>query len=167
MNILIVSAHFEPASLTSALRDAAVSQMQADEHKVRVSDLYADGWKAVVDRQDFPILPPSRRLQVAAASGEASASGSLTADVTDEQAKLLWADALILAFPLWWMSMPAILKGWVDRVYSLGFAYGVGEHSATACAGCSPLRPSLTGGRTAATTPSLQLSCDPKLLGQT
>ena len=129
MNILIVSAHPEPASLTSALRDVAVSQMQADGHEVRVSDLYADGWKAVVDRQDFPTLPPSRRLQVVAASGEASASGSLTADVADEQAKLLWADALILAFPLWWMSMPAILKGWVDRVYSYGFAYGVGEHS--------------------------------------
>ena len=129
MNILIVSAHPEPASLTSALCDAAVSQMQADGHKVRVSDLYADGWKAVVDRQDFPTLPPSSRLQVAAASGEASASGSLTADVADEQAKLLWADALILVFPLWWMSMPAILKGWVDRVYSYGFAYGVGEHS--------------------------------------
>ena len=42
---------------------------------------------------------------------------------------MLWADALILVFPLWWMSMPAILKGWVDRVYSYGFAYGVGEHS--------------------------------------
>ena len=52
MNILIVSAHPEPASLTSALRDVAVSQMQADGHKVRVSDLYADGWKAVVDRQE-------------------------------------------------------------------------------------------------------------------
>lgn len=129
MKILIVSAHPEPASLTNAMRDAAVSQLQADGHDVRISDLYAAGWKAVVDRQDFPTLPPSERLRVAAASGEASASGSLTADVAGEQAKLLWADALILAFPLWWMSMPAILKGWIDRVYSYGFAYGVGEHS--------------------------------------
>jgi NAD(P)H dehydrogenase (quinone) len=38
---------------------------------------------------------------------------------------------LILQFPLWWYSMPAILKGWVDRVYAYGFAYGVGEHSDT------------------------------------
>jgi len=42
---------------------------------------------------------------------------------------LLWADVLILQFPLWWFTMPAILKGWVDRVYSYGFAYGVGEHN--------------------------------------
>ena len=69
MNILIVSAHPEPASLTSVLRDAAVSQTRADGHKVRVSDLYADARKAVVDRQDFPTLPLSRLLQMAAASG--------------------------------------------------------------------------------------------------
>jgi NAD(P)H dehydrogenase (quinone) len=49
--------------------------------------------------------------------------------VAREQEKLLWADAVILQFPLWWYSMPAILKGWVDRVYAYGFAYGVGEHS--------------------------------------
>jgi NAD(P)H dehydrogenase (quinone) len=36
---------------------------------------------------------------------------------------------LILQFPLWWFTMPAILKGWVDRVFAYGFAYGVGEHS--------------------------------------
>ena len=65
----------------------------------------------------------------AAASGEAFAAGALTEDVKAEQEKLLWADVLILQFPLWWFTMPAILKGWVDRVYSYGFAYGVGEHN--------------------------------------
>ena len=129
MNILIVSAHPEPASLTNALRDVAVEQFRADGHEVRVSDLYANGWKAVVDREDFPMLPSGERLRVAAASGVASASGTLTADVADAQGALVWADAVILAFPLWWMSMPAILKGWIDRVYSYGFAYGGGEHS--------------------------------------
>jgi NAD(P)H dehydrogenase (quinone) len=49
--------------------------------------------------------------------------------VSAEIEKLLWADALILQFPLWWFSMPAILKGWVDRVFAYGVAYGVGEHS--------------------------------------
>jgi NAD(P)H dehydrogenase (quinone) len=68
---------------------------------------------------------------VPAASGEAFATGTLTEDVKDQQAQMLWADALILAFPLWWFSMPAILKGWVDRVFSYGFCYGVGEHSGT------------------------------------
>ncbi|WP_216360153.1 NAD(P)H-dependent oxidoreductase [Sphingobium yanoikuyae] len=64
-----------------------------------------------------------------AASGHAFAHGTPTEDVVAEQDKLLWADALILTFPLWWFSMPAILKGGIDRVYSYSFAYGVGEHS--------------------------------------
>jgi NAD(P)H dehydrogenase (quinone) len=129
MNVLIVSAHPDPASLTHALRDVAMQQLWAEGHDVRVSDLYAAGWKPAVNRSDFPALPPTSRLRVPAASGEAYETRTLTRDVTDEQAKLLWADALILAFPLWWFSMPAILKGWIDRVYSFGFAYGVGEHS--------------------------------------
>jgi len=129
MNILIVSAHPEPASLTNTLRDVAADQLRAEGQDVRVSDLHALRWKAVIDRQDFPGLDPAKRLRVPAASGEAFAHGTLTEDVVAEQDKLLWADALILAFPLWWFSMPAILKGWIDRVYSYGFAYGVGEHS--------------------------------------
>ena len=96
---------------------------------MRVSDLYAQGWKSEVDRADFPLLPPDARLTPAAASRQAFESGTLTADVKAEIEKLLWADVLILQFPLWWFSMPAILKGWVDRVFAYGFAYGVGEHS--------------------------------------
>lgn len=129
MKILVVSAHPDPRSLTNALRDVAVDQLRMDGHEVRVSDLYADGWKSAVDRADFPALSASERLRVPAASSDAFATRTLTDDVKDEQAKLLWADALILAFPLWWFSMPAILKGWIDRVYAFGFAYGVGEHS--------------------------------------
>ncbi|MGU3466124.1 NAD(P)H-dependent oxidoreductase [Methylobacterium sp. C33D] len=129
MNILIVFAHPEPRSLCGALRDEAVAALEAQGHAVAVSDLYAMGWKAAVDRADFPGLFPGARLRVPAASGEAAAAGRLTADVVAEQAKLLWADQLILLFPLWWFGLPAILKGWVDRVYAHGFAYGVGEHS--------------------------------------
>ena len=63
------------------------------------------------------------------ASAEAYAENSLTQDVLDEQAKLRWADFVIFHFPLWWFTMPAILKGWVDRVYTYGFGHGLGEHS--------------------------------------
>jgi NAD(P)H dehydrogenase (quinone) len=129
MNVLLVFAHPERRSLCGALRDVAVAELEAQGHAVRVSDLYAMGWTSEVDRADFPGLPPAARLQVAAASGAAFDAGGLTADVAAEQEKLLWADALILQFPLWWFTMPAILKGWVDRVYAHGFAYGVGEHS--------------------------------------
>ncbi len=131
MNVLIVFAHPEPRSLNASLRDAAIAQLKADGHAVRVTGLYADGWKAVVDRDDFPTLPADQRLIVAAASAVGYAGGALTEDVKAEQAKLLWADAVIFQFPLWWFSMPAILKGWFERVYALGFAYGVGEHSDT------------------------------------
>ncbi|MBB4374100.1 NAD(P)H dehydrogenase (quinone) [Bradyrhizobium sp. cir1] len=129
MKVLIVFAHPEPRSLSGALRDVAVKALEAQGHGVRVSDLYAQSWKSEVDRADFPSLPSDARLAPAAASKQAFEAGTLTADVKSEIEKLLWADVLILQFPLWWFSMPAILKGWVDRVFAYGFAYGVGEHS--------------------------------------
>lgn len=129
VNVLIVFAHPEPRSLNANLRDVVIEELKAQGHEVQVSDLYLMGWKAQVDRADFPALASAARLKVAAASSEAFAAGSLTEDVKAEQEKLLWADVLILQFPLWWFTMPAILKGWVDRVFAYGFAYGVGEHS--------------------------------------
>src|SRR3954468_12795564 len=107
MRILLVFAHPEPHSLSDALRDVAVNELKAQGHEVLVSDLYAQGWKSQVDRADFLSLAPEQRLKVPAASGEAFAAHSLTPDVKAEQEKLLWADFLILQFPLWWFSMPA------------------------------------------------------------
>lgn len=114
MNVLIVFAHPDPRSLNAALRDAAIAELEAQGHTVQVSDLYAMNWKTTVDRADFPSLGEGERLKVAAASGAAFAADALTDDVKAEQEKLLWADALILQFPLWWFTMPAILKGWVE-----------------------------------------------------
>ncbi|QCI67994.1 NAD(P)H-dependent oxidoreductase [Phreatobacter stygius] len=129
MKVLLVFAHPEPRSLNGALRDVAIKELTAQGHEVLVSDLYASGWKSEVDRADFPSLAPDARFTPVRASGEAFAADALTDDVQAEIEKLLWADVLILQFPLWWYTMPAILKGWVDRVYAYGFAYGVGEHS--------------------------------------
>ena len=129
MKVLLVFAHPEPCSLSAALRDVAVRELEAQGHQVRVSDLYAMGWKSAVDRADFPRLAADERLVVTAASKDAFYADALTEDVKAEVDKLLWADVLILQFPLWWFAMPAILKGWVDRVFAYGFAYGVGEHS--------------------------------------
>jgi NAD(P)H dehydrogenase (quinone) len=129
MKILYVFAHPESRSLNGALRDVAIKELEVQGHEMRLSDLYAEGWKANVDRADFPLLSPEDRLKPVAASHDGYAEGALTADVKAEIEKLLWADALILHFPLWWFAMPAILKGWVDRVFAYGLAYGVGEHS--------------------------------------
>ncbi len=54
MKVLLVFAHPEPRSLNGALRDVAIKELEAQGHEVRVSDLYADGWKSEVDRGDFP-----------------------------------------------------------------------------------------------------------------
>ncbi|MGO1068564.1 NAD(P)H-dependent oxidoreductase [Lysobacter sp. CA199] len=127
--VLIVYAHPEPESLNGALKDAMREHLLARGHQVEVSDLYAMQWKAGVDAADFPQRDPAAKLVVPVDSRRAFDGDALTADVRAEQDKLRWADALILQFPLWWFSMPAILKGWFDRVYAYGFAYGVGEHS--------------------------------------
>lgn len=129
MNILIVHAHPEPLSLNGALKDFAVRHLEAAGHAVQVSDLYAMKWKSSLDDGDSLDGAANERYDAALDSRRAYDSGRQSADIATEQEKLLWADTVILQFPLWWFSMPAILKGWVDRVYANGFAYGVGEHS--------------------------------------
>lgn len=130
MKTLIVYAHPEPRSLNGSLRDLAVSTLETAGHEVRMSDLYAMNWKAVVDAADYG-PHASNPLKVAQDSGRAFDTRTLTPDVLAEQEKLLWADTMIFQFPMWWYTMPAILKGWVDRVFTYHFAYGVGEHSDT------------------------------------
>ena len=129
MNILIVYAHPEAHSLNGALKNFAVAHLQKKGHTVRVSDLYAMEWKSELDVHDFPAYETGLPFNAAAESQRAFAEGSQTKDVVAEQEKLKWADAVIFQFPLWWFSVPAILKGWFERVYAYGFAYGVGEHS--------------------------------------
>ena len=116
MKVFIVFAHPERRSLNGALLTTTVEELEAQGHEVQVSDLYAMQWKSQVDRADFPHLSPEARLKVAHASAEATASNTLTDDVKREQEKLLWADTVIFQYPMWWMGMPAILKGWFERV---------------------------------------------------
>lgn len=129
MNVLIVYAHPEPRSLNGSLRDFTVQRLRRAGHDVMVSDLYAMRWEPSITRADFLDQDESRPLKVETASKHAFESGTQSPDIAEEQRKLLWADALILQFPMWWFSMPAIMKGWVERVYAYGLAYGVGEHS--------------------------------------
>ena len=123
-NVLIVHAHPEPLSLTRALVRVSADALRGAGHTVVESDLHALGWKAVFDAADFPARADSWRLAFVAESAHAYASGQQSEDVAAEQRKLLAADALILQFPLWWFGMPAILKGWIDRVWAYGLAYG-------------------------------------------
>lgn len=128
MNVLIVHAHPEPRSFNAATKDMAVETLRGSGHSVAVSDLYALNFKAAVDAHDFTAgRADAGFLSVAAEQTKAVVSGTQAADVVAEQDKVRHADLLILQFPLWWYGMPAILKGWVDRVFARGFAYAAGR----------------------------------------
>ena len=131
MNILIVYAHPEPQSLNGSLKDFAITHLRTAGHNVQVSDLYAMQWKAQLDARDNIAPSADIPFHPSLDSQRAFKNGTQSADIVAEQEKLRWADTVIFQFPLWWFSMPAIMKGWVDRVYAYGFAYGVGEHSDT------------------------------------
>ncbi len=123
-SVLLVHAHPEPTSLTRSLVEVAKTRLLASGHRVLESDLYGMNWKAVFDAADFPQRVNEDRLCFVSESGNAYAKGKQTRDVEEEQAKLRQADAMVFQFPLWWFSFPAILKGWVDRVFAYGLAYG-------------------------------------------
>lgn len=131
MNVLIIYAHPEAHSLNGALNTFAVHHLENAGHHVQVSDLYAMNWKSQLDADDTRAPLAGAHFHPSQDSKHAYEQGLQREDIAGEQEKLRWADAVIFQFPLWWFSMPAIMKGWFDRVYACGFAYGVGEHSDT------------------------------------
>jgi NAD(P)H dehydrogenase (quinone) len=122
--VLLVHAHPDPASLTAQLAGASAAALRAQGHEVLRSDLYAMGWKAVYDALDFPDRLDPARLSFVDESGHAFRTGTQPPDVEAEQARLRAADAVVFQFPLWWFGMPAIMKGWIERVFAYGLAYG-------------------------------------------
>jgi putative NADPH-quinone reductase len=127
MNVLLVYAHPEPASFNGALRDAAVTALTAAGHPVTVSDLYAQGFNPVAGPGDVTVRSNTQAFNLGLEQMHAVKHGTLATDVEAEFAKLLAADLLLLQFPLWWFSLPAILKGWIDRVFVFGGAYDFGR----------------------------------------
>lgn len=121
MNILYVYAHPEPRSFNGALKDVAMVSLAKKGHAVKVSNLYAIKWKAVLDAQDFRMRENPYQFNPALEQIHGVHTRSLAPDIQDEIAKVAWADLLIFQFPVWWSSMPAILKGWFDRVFVQGF----------------------------------------------
>ncbi|MGF6590011.1 NAD(P)H-dependent oxidoreductase [Pseudomonas sp. 2835] len=124
MNVLIVHAHPEPQSFTTALRDQAVATFTAQGHQVQVSDLYAMNWNPVASAADFFSRENPDYLVYALEQRLGVKSQSIAADIQQELDKLLWADLVVLNFPIFWFSAPAMLKGWIDRVLVSGVCYG-------------------------------------------
>jgi len=126
MNVFIIYANERDASFNAALKDLSVRVLQENNHNVQVSDLYAMAFKAVADKQDFNQASyADHPYQVA--QNMASGSGHLSQDIKTEVEKIFWADLIIFHFPLWWFSMPAIMKGWMDRVIINGPLYSRGR----------------------------------------
>jgi NAD(P)H dehydrogenase (quinone) len=123
MNVLIVHAHPEPRSFNGALTRQAVETLTAAGHTVEVSDLYAMKFKAVADADDYVEREDPAYLRIDREQTHAHEVDALAADVRAEQDKIARADLLILQYPMWWFGMPAILKGWAERVLTRGFAY--------------------------------------------
>lgn len=124
MNVLIVHAHPEPQSFTTAMMHAARETLEADGHQVTVSDLYAMNWNPVASAADFAQRKNPDYLVYALEQRHSSEHGGLAPDIAAELEKLKAADLLIFSFPIYWFSVPAILKGWIDRVLVSGVCYG-------------------------------------------
>lgn len=128
MRVFIVHAHPEPKSFNGALTHTATQALRAAGHEVVVSDLYAMGWDPVSDRRNFTTVANDEYFKQQAEEEHAVSHDGFADDIRMEQEKLFWCDVLILQFPLWWFGLPAILKGWVDRVFAAGGrTYGGGK----------------------------------------
>ena len=127
MHALFVYAHPEPASVTAALKDAGAAALRDAGHTVEVSDLYAEKFDPVAGRHDFRTVADAARFHYQTEQGHAHKNQAFAPDLAREQERFLKADLVVWLFPIWWGGMPAIMKGWFDRVLAFGFAYADGK----------------------------------------
>lgn len=107
MKHLIIYAHPNPNSLNSYLKNTTAAHLQEHHHEVVIRDLYALNFNPVLSLEDM--------------AGQRN--GLVSDDVKREQDFITWADCITFIHPIWWTGLPAILKGYIDRVFSYGFAY--------------------------------------------
>ncbi|MGE5381757.1 MAG: NAD(P)H-dependent oxidoreductase [Methylocystaceae bacterium] len=107
MKALVLFGHPNPNSYNGAVRDAVVTELQNTGAEVKVKDLYQMNFNPLLTVNDFQQLH----------------AGSPPEDVKSEQDAISWADMIIMVSPVWWMSVTSMLRGYIDRVFSYGFAY--------------------------------------------
>ncbi|TBV01820.1 NAD(P)H-dependent oxidoreductase [Phytopseudomonas dryadis] len=117
MHALVVVAHHDPRSLTHSIAARLAEGVALGEpgHSVELADIAAEGFDPRFGLADHAVH-----------RGEAPPP----ADVAAEQARIERADALVLVYPVYWWSMPALLKGWIDRVFSNGWAFDFSPQAA-------------------------------------
>lgn len=111
MHALIVVAHPDPKSLSHGVAAHVAQGLALAGHTSEIADLAAEGFDPRYTANDLAV----HRREVAPAT-----------DVAAEQARVDRADTLVLVYPVYWWSMPALLKGWIDRVFANGWAYDEG-----------------------------------------
>ena len=117
MNILIVYAHPSKKSYTFQVLEHLKSQISKQNWNLEISDLYAMDFQSDMSEEEYE------------REGFAKTERPISKDVLDEHTKIEKADCIIFLYPVWWSDCPAKLKGWFDRVYSVGYAYGQNEAS--------------------------------------
>jgi len=121
---LVVYCHPSEQSLVAAVRDRVVTGLTAGGAEVRLTDLYADGFDPAFSASEW-----ANHL-------EPGTDPSITSYADDLQ----WCDTLVLVYPTWWSGQPAMLKGWMDRVWVSGVAWTLPD-------GANRLRPGLRNVR--------------------
>lgn len=107
MHVLIVLDHPDPRSFSAAIAGQFMAGAAEAGHTTELADLHAEGFDPRWSMADI----------------EADRAGQAPPDVIAEQDRIARADAVCFVFPLFWWGMPAMTKGWVDRVWSWGWAY--------------------------------------------
>ena len=109
MKYLIIYAHPSPASFNHAILETVSGELSKHKKDFTVRDLYKLNFNPVLTEEDFAAIR----------------NGKVKQDIMPEQDLIRAADTIILIFPIWWSSMPAMLKGYIDRVFTIKFAYDV------------------------------------------
>ncbi|HKP26503.1 MAG TPA: NAD(P)H-dependent oxidoreductase [Dongiaceae bacterium] len=124
---LVILAHPERHSFNGAMADAAVETLREQGYEVACSDLYRIGFDPVSDRRNFATVKNADYFKQQVEEDHATETQGFAPDVEAEIAKLEAADLMIWQFPLWWFSVPGVLKGWVDKVFVFNRIYGRGR----------------------------------------
>ncbi|MGL1888932.1 MAG: NAD(P)H-dependent oxidoreductase [Reichenbachiella sp.] len=115
MKTLIIYSHPSKQSYTSEVLEQLKSSFENEKLAYEISDLYAMNFQSDMSEEEYD------------REGFANLGLPLPDDVMEEHRKIEEADCIIFIYPVWWSDCPAKLKGWFDRVYSVGYAYGYDE----------------------------------------
>ncbi|MDG3085553.1 NAD(P)H-dependent oxidoreductase [Vibrio hannami] len=127
MKILIVYWHPEPKSFNGAMLRQAQETLEEGGHEVRVSNLHEMNFNPVSGRHNFDSTNDPDYFKQQIEEIYATENNTFSSEVEAELQKVEWCDLMIWQFPLWWFSLPATLKGWVDRVFAMKRVYGGGR----------------------------------------